>query len=53
MLIRLFYEFFGYFAAADHDVEAVGRLGNAYTLEVVIYGSYILFNFDTFNSIGA
>lgn len=53
MLIRLFYEFFGYFVATDYDVETVGRLGNAYSLEVVVYGSYILFDFDTFNCIGA
>ena len=41
MLIRLFYKFFYYFVAAYHDVEAVGRLGNAYTLEVVVNGSCI------------
>lgn len=41
MLIRLFYEFFGNFVAADYDVETVGRLGNAYTLKVVVNGSCI------------
>ena len=30
-LIRLFYKFFCYLVAAYHDIEAVGRLGNAYT----------------------
>ena len=53
MLIRLFYKFFSNFVAADYDVETVGRLGNAYSLEVVVNGSYILFNFNTFNCIGA
>ena len=41
MSIRLFYEFFYDLVAAYHDVEAVGRLGNAYTLEVVVNGSCI------------
>ena len=49
MSIRLFYEFFCNFVAADYDVKTVGRLGNAYTLKVVVYGSCILFNFDAFN----
>lgn len=38
---RLFYDFFGNFVTTNHDVKTVGGFCYAYTLKVVVNGSYV------------